>query len=393
MSTFDAGARKPRGDETRMNMKKTPGILILLLSAGLLFAQACASKTAGAGDDAKPAETSGNGSVTLTADAARTAGIQTDEVRIRTFYPSVKASGTVGLNQKRYVRVTPRVSGRIEKVLAFEGDRVGAGQVLCELYSPDLMAAQADYLQILARADTEVAGHPSSEEGKLHESLLHSTEARLRLLGFEEADLTALKSGRQALPVLPIRSPISGTVIESSCAAGGAAELGTSLCAVADLGSLWVQVHVFEKDLASVASWARAEVTVAAYPGEVFPGTLVLVGSLMDEATRTVTCRVEAANPSARLKPGMFAEVKIIAREPVSVLAVPEAAVRTIAGRTVVFVPVEGGKFIRRDIETGRPLDGFIEVIKGLKEGEKVVTSGSFDIKAEMLKGALEGGE
>jgi RND family efflux transporter MFP subunit len=297
----------------------------------------------------------------------------------------------VGLNQKRYVRVTPRVSGRIEKVLAFEGERVRAGQVLFELYSPDLMAAQAEYLQILARTGIEEAAGASSEDGKLHESLLRSTGARLRLLGFEEDDLAVLKSSRLALPVLPIRAPMSGTLIETAGVAGAAAEPGTTLCAIADLGSLWVQVHIFEKDLASVAAGDKAEVAVAAYPGDVFAGTLVLVGSIMDEATRTVTGRVEAGNAAARLKPGMFAEVRIISAQALSALVVPEAAVRTIAGRSLVFVPEGGGRFVRRDIETGRTFEGFVEVLKGLKEGDKVVTKGSFDLKAELLKGTLEG--
>jgi RND family efflux transporter MFP subunit len=328
--------------------------------------------------------------VTLTTDAAKTAGIQIEEVRLRTFYPSVKVSGTVALNQKKYVRVTPRVAGRVEKVFAFEGDRVRAGQDLYWLYSPDLLAAQSDYLQILSRAP-EAGKNPASEDEKLHESLLQSTEARLRLMGFEDADLASLRSNRRALPVVAIRAPFAGTVLEAAATAGSAVELGAPLCAIADLTSLWVHVHIFEKDLSAVAPGARAQLTVAGYPGQTFEGTLTMVGSIMDEATRTVTGRVEAANPAGKLKPGMFAEVRIISREPVSVLAVPEQAVRTIAGKTVVFVPAPGGTYIRRDVETGRTLDGYVEILKGLKEGERVTTGGSFDIKAEMLKGTLEG--
>jgi multidrug efflux pump subunit AcrA (membrane-fusion protein) len=111
----------------------------------------------------------------------------------------------------------------------------------------------------------------------------------------------------------------------------------------------------------------------------------------MDEATRTVKARLEVPNAGGRLKPGMYADVRVIPREPVQTLAVPEAAVRTLEGRTVVFLPGPGGTFIRRDVRTGRAFDGYVEVLEGLKAGDRVVTDGSFDVKAEMLKGTLEG--
>jgi len=364
-------------------------LTVILAFATILFLFACTSKSGGNGEpQAAAAETAGR--ATLTPEAAKTAGIQTEAAQVRTISPSIKASGTVTLNQKKYVRVTPRVAGRIEKVFVFEGDRVRPGQELFSLYSPDLLAAQAEYLQVLARAPAGGKSAATDDE-KLHEGLLKSTEERLRLLGFEESDLASLRTNRQSMPVLSIRAPIAGTIIESETAAGSAVELGTCLAAIADLSSLWVDVHIFEKDLASVVPGSRAEIAVAAYPGELFPGTLELVGSLMDQVTRTVKGRIAVANAAAKLKPGMFADVKIISRDAVTILAVPESAVRAINGKPVVFVPAADGAFVRRDIEKGRTIDGFVEILRGLKEGERVVTAGSFDVKAEMLKGALEG--
>jgi RND family efflux transporter MFP subunit len=371
------------------NMMKIIGILMVLVGFPLILFQACAGRP-GERREAQSEKTDSGGQVVLTADAAKTAGIRTEIVQLRTFYPAVKASGTVALNQRKYVKVTPRVPGRIERVFAFEGDRVQAGQDLFWLWSPDLMAVQAECLQILSRVPSGAKGHAAEDE-KLQESLLRSTEARLKLMGFEEADLASLRTNRQALPVLAVRAPIGGTIVEAEAAVGSFVEIGTCLGSIADLTSLWVQVNIFEKDLASVAPGARAEIEVAAYPGEVFQGTLIMVGSLMDESTRTVKGRVEAANAAAKLKPGMFADVRIIAKDPVTILAVPEQAVRTIAGKAVVFLPGPGGTFVRRDIRKGRTVEGYIEVVEGLKEGERVVTDGSFDIKAEMLKGTLEG--
>jgi len=362
-----------------------------LILAGMLpiIFLACAGKPAD--NKAAPAVEGGAaGTVILTPEAAGTAGIKTEAAGLKTFHPAIKASGTVVLNQKRYVKVTPRVPGRVEKVFAYEGDHVRAGQDLFWLWSPDTMAAQAEYLQILGRVAPD--GRPAaSEDEKLHAALLGSAEAKLKFMGFSEADLASLRTGRQALPVLAVRAPLTGTIVEADASVGTAAETGTCLCAVADLTSLWVQVNIFEVDLAAVAVGAEAELSVTAYPGEVFRGRLAQVGAFIDEATRTVKGRVEVANPGGRLKPGMFGEVRIIAADPVTMLAVPERAVRTISGKTVVFLAGGGGTFVRRDIRTGRTVEGYIEVLEGLKEGESVVTDGSFDIKAEMLKGTLEG--
>lgn len=335
-------------------------------------------------------ETVSNSEVSLGAEAVRTAGIQTAAVERRTFLPSVKATGSVSFNRKRYVRVSPRVAGRVEKVFALPGDRVSAGQVLFELFSSELMAVEAEYVQIHGRA-AGGARTRTAEDATLDAELLASTEAKLRLLGFAEQDLAALRSARAPLPTFGVYAPIAGTIVETEVLPGSAVEAGGCLAELADLSALWVLAEVYERDLAAVAPGAKAEVTVAAYPGEVFAGTLTQVGSVMDEQTRTVKCRLEVGNPAGRLKPGMFAEIRLFASGPISFLAVPEEAVRTAEGRAVVFVETSAGRYARRGVETGRASDGFVEILKGLSAGERVVASGSFDVKAEMLKGSLEG--
>jgi len=361
------------------------------LLAGLLvfLSLACAPKKQ-EGGGAPSQETVTTGEVGLNPEAVRTAGIQTAAVEQRTFLPSVKATGSVSFNRKRYVRVSPRVAGRVEKVLALPGDRVAAGQLLFEIFSSELMAVEAEYVQIHGR----VAGGArtrTAEDATLDAELLASTETKLRLLGFAEPDLASLRSARAPLPTFGVRAPIAGTIVETEVLPGSAVEAGSCLAELADLSSLWVLAEVYEKDLAAVAPGAKAEMTVAAYPGGVFAGTLTQVGSVMDEQTRTVKCRLEVGNPAGRLKPGMFAEIRIFASGPVSFLALPEESVRTAEGRTVVFVETAPGRYVRRAVETGRAADGFVEILKGLSPGERVVTAGSFDVKAEMLKGSLEG--
>jgi multidrug efflux pump subunit AcrA (membrane-fusion protein) len=370
--------------QTRMR-----GIATVLGGCLVLLLQACSGRP-GESREVPAGDQSVDGRVVLNADAVRTAGIKTDTAQVRDFYPAVKASGTVALNQKKYVKVTPRIAGRVEKVLAFEGDLVRTGQELFWLWSPELMAAQAEFFQILSRVPAE-GRSPVTDDEKLHEGLLRSSEAKLRTMGFGDGDLAALRKSGQPLPVLAVRAPITGTVVEAEAAVGTSAEVGTCLCTIADLTSLWVVVNIFEADLASVAVGDRTEIAVTAYPGRTFPGSLVLVGAFVDEATRTVKGRVEMANASGKLKPGMYGEVRIVARTPVRMLAVPESAVRTMGGKTVVFLSAAGGAFLRRDVRTGRTFEGFVEILEGLREGDRVVTDGSFEIKAEMLKGTLEG--
>lgn len=361
------------------------------LSAGSLFFffQACAPGARQNGDG-PPEETVTKSEVVLSPEAARTARIQTAAVELRTFLTSVKATGSVSFNRKKYVRVSPRIAGRVEKVLALPGDRVAAGQVLFELFSPGLMAVEAEYLQIHGRVAAASGSRPA-EDAKLDDELLASTAAKLRLLGFEGPDFESLLSAHAPLPAFGVRAPISGTVVETEVMAGSAVEPGTCLAEVADLTTLWVLADVYEKDLAAASPGAKAELTFAAYPGEVFSGVLTLVGPVMDDRTRTVKSRLEVRNPDGRLKPGMFADVRIFGARPISFLAVPEEAVRMVEGKTVVFVETGEGTYTRRDIEKGRTVEGFVEIVKGLSASERVVTAGSFDVKAEMFKGAAEG--
>jgi len=371
------------------NRCATP-IAAILLSGLLVFLGPACAPGKQEGGSGPSEETAPNREVSLSPEAVRTAGILTAAVEPRTFLPSVKATGSVSFNRKLYVRVSPRVAGRVERVLALPGDRVAAGQLLFEIFSSELMAVEAEYVQIHGR----VAGGArmrTAEDAALDAELLASTETKLRLLGFAEQDFVSLRSARTPLPTLGVRAPIAGTIIETEVLPGSAVEAGSCLAELADLSALWVIAEVYEKDLAAVAPGAKAEMTVVAYPGEVFAATLTQVGSVMDEQTRTVKCRLEVGNPAGRLKPGMFAEIRIFASGPISILAVPEEAVRTADGKTVVFVETAAGRYARRAVETGRAAEGFVEILKGLSAGERVVTAGSFDVKAEMLKGSLEG--
>ena len=160
---------------------------------------------------------------------------------------------------------------------------------------------------------------------------------------------------------------------------------------LADLSTLWLLVDVFEKNLSAVRIGSPAEIKVAAYPEKSFRGRLTAMGDQVDESSRSLKARVEVSNPSMKLKPGMFANVTLISPAAGKIVCVPERAVRNLEGKTAVFVQIRHGVFVKREVHTGRPAAGQIEILDGLKEGETIAVDGSFILKSEALKGALEG--
>ncbi|MCJ7488266.1 MAG: efflux RND transporter periplasmic adaptor subunit, partial [Candidatus Aminicenantes bacterium] len=191
-------------------------------------------------------------------------------------------------------------------------------------------------------------------------------------------------------PFLLVRASLSGTVLESGILAGDHVELGTSLFRLADLSNLWACLHIQEKDLAAVRTGAEVGLRTQAYPGEEFLGRLVLVGDIVDPGTRTVEGRVEVPNPAGKLKSGMYVDASFAAAGERTALVVPESAVQDDEGRNVVFVRTGERTFTRREIAVGERSGGYIEVVKGLAEGDLIVASGGFLLESELRKGGLE---
>ncbi len=323
-------------------------------------------------------------------EALRVAGVKTEKVGRRPISIPIRAMGIIGFNQKSYACVSARIPGRIEEVLAFEGDRVKEGQTLVRLYSPDFLSAQNELLHLLQQQ--ERSRKSGDEDGaRLAAGLIRSSVHRIRLMGVSEDDIRKIEESARINETLAVQAPFSGTLVSSKAVSGEFVEMGAELFELADLNVLWATVNIFEKDLASVRPGSRVEVRTQAYPAEIFPGRLVLVGDVQDEETRTTKGRLELPNPSRKLKPGMFIDVAIIPDETARVLAVPEQAVRQVEGKTVVFVQVPGGAFEPREVKLGRQAGGWAEIKEGLQEGENVATEGSFSLKAEMLKKTLEG--
>lgn len=379
-----------------MTVKRTlrrhfAGILI----PALLILPGCRPR--GAAESGRPAEAetlehedleaAAPASVTLSPQAAAAADIKTAVAAVRPVARRITAAGELEWNARRVAHVTARTPGRLERVLAVRGDRVRSGQLLAEIYSPDYLALQAEYLQAAARLRRH-AGDASEEAAA--QAFLAGARDRLALLGVPAAEIARLDAAAAPRPLLAVTAPIGGTVLESAVVAGDAVELGTSLFRIADPSTLWACLHILEKDVALLEAGTEVALSPVAFPGREFRGRLVLIGDVFDPGTRTVEGRVEVPNPEGRLKAGMYVEASVAAGGERQALVIPEEAVQSDEGTSVVFVRTGERTFSRRAVKTGERFGREVEVLAGIAAGETVVTSGSFLLRSEIRKGSLE---
>lgn len=344
-------------------------------------------------------------SVKMTAEVQRQNGVVVVPLKKQRLSGVISATGKLEANADRIAHVSPRISGKIVAVRASLGDSVSAGQALATLDSVELGEALSRYHQsktklALAQSNMEriknlvekkIAARKdilqAETDYKTVQTELHTDEERLALYGVSISDL---KGGDHRKPLLLVRSPIAGVITEKHAIVGELSDPSKSLYTVADLSSVWVLVDINEKDLAKVHKGQSAIVTVGAFPDLKLKGRITYIADLVNEATRTVKARVEVANPGRKLKPEMFATVELAlpANTP-PVLAVPEDALQELGGMKVLFVTENSTEFEPRKVELGRASGGMVEVVSGLKEGERYAVKGSFLLKSEMQKGEL----
>jgi len=371
-------------------MKTSYRTILWAVLPALLFVGACRSESApeaGVMVGTETHEAEAPASVTLSAQAVAAADLKTATAATRLVARLITAAGELEWNARRVVHLTARTPGRLERVLAVRGDRVREDQLLAEIYSPDYLTLQAEYIQAQARARRQ-AGNAGEEEPA--RAFLAGARERLVLLGVTAAEIDDLGARALPKPLLAVRAPLSGTVLESGVVVGDAVGLGTSLFRLADPSTLWACLHIQEKDLAALKAGTDVILKTQAYPGEEFRGRLALVGDVIDPATRTIEGRVEVGNAAGKLKAGMYVEGAAAAAGERQALVVPEESVQDDLGKSIVFVKTGERTFVRREVVTGERFGGAVEILKGLEAGETVVTSGSFLLKSEIRKGGLE---
>jgi membrane fusion protein, heavy metal efflux system len=331
--------------------------------------------------------------------------ITTAKVEGRPGGEGVTLLGELQVDQDGYAEVGVPVSGRVSRLHAGPGDRVKVGQVLADIESVELGKARA--AEVSARARADLAGQTLERKRRLvaerilAERELEEAEADAKAAQAElraaRSTLTALGSaaseGDRGGARFALRAPVSGTVLEREVARGQVVDPDKRLFRIADLASLWLTVHAFERDALRLQTGAPARVTFPALPGRTFQGKVSWVGSQVDVTSRTIPVRVTVPNPERVLRPGMSASAFILVGDPASkVIAVPAASLQRLDRDWVVFLPAaERHSFQVRKVGRGRDLGGEVEIVSNLAGGEVVVVDGAFLLKAEAEKARGKG--
>lgn len=309
--------------------------------------------------------------------------------------PTVSVTGRVTYDARRVAAVGARIEGRIRQVLHVEGEEVQAGEVMAELESAELGRAQAEVMKVRARE--QVAKLDAERERKLAEARVvperDAEHARANARALEAERIAAEKAVEGlggtvdgALGVLRLKSPLAGRVVELHVKRGETVEPSDTLFVVADLSRVWVQLTVFERDLAAVREGDEVEVRVPSDPSALFKGRVAHVPEVLDEATHGAEVRVELENSGA-LRPGLGVTATIRASGPRDArLAVPRAAVTRVDGQPTVFVQAGEGRVQPRTVALGPEDNDFVAVAAGLEADEQVVVRGVLALKAEVFR-------
>ena len=331
------------------------------------------------------------GTVRISTDKTQLLGVRTEPAAERELRHAIQAVGTIQPNERQLYKVAPRFEGWIEKLhVNTTGQPIGRGQALMEVYSPELVTAQEEYLIALRGIKETQGGGPEAQA--VMQRLADSALRRLRNWEISDAELSALQKEGKPRQRLAYRSPVAGVVLQKPSVQGMRFMPGEVLYEIADLSSVWVLAEVFERDLGMVRIGQPAKLRILAYPDKEFAGKVVFIYPTLDADTRTGRVRIELANPGGLLKPAMYGQVQLSAGHPRGkALAVPDSAVLDSGARQVVLVQRGEGLFEPRTVKLGMRADGYVEVLDGLKAAEQVVVRANFLIDAESnLKSALE---
>ena len=397
-------------------------------TALMLIVSACSSEdggtsTAKASDSARAASDTGEkheeeghkegeeNRVTLSQTALQTAGIRTEAVRTTAGPASasedLEVPGQVEFDPRRVALISSRAQGRIERLLVVEGDRVRAGQTVALLSSPSHLTAQSDLVQATRRA--QVLAGTADEQGA--NSLVDAARRRLRALGVGNAEIARLQRGGEPAQYLTLAAPFAGSIMEAKELLGAAVEPGQQIFKIADLSVVDVVAEVPERALPLVRIGQGATISLAAYPTLRFAGEVERLRDELNPETRTVRAVIHVPNVSARIRPGMFATVRLVV--PVTTVAravdtatggttgdlitMPETAVVTDGDRRYVFVAVGVRTYERRVVDvaslappgSATPGGNRVGVRSGLTPGDRVVVNGAFILKSELAKASL----
>ena len=318
------------------------------------------------------------GGVSISSQTAQNLGIRLEKVSTKSFGESFSAVGRIEPDERRFYAVQTRIPGFVERLsVRAVGDPVLKGQKVAEIYAPELLAAQQEYLALLTLNDVDSDN-----------SLKQAARSRLKLLGMSEGEVTAITKTGQSSPRFGVYAPASGVLTELGVREGGQIMTGSSLMQISDLSQVWLIAEVPERDAARLKPGLSAEVQLQSLPSEIFKGKVSYLYPMLNETSRTLQVRIELPNKGNRLRPGMYANISFAGQTHEALSVSSESIIATGKRKIVIVKEVNGYRLV--EITTGQERGSATEILSGLAMGEDVVVSGQFLIDSEAsLSGVL----
>jgi len=315
--------------------------------------------------------------VHISSSVEQSLGVRTSKAERRSLWRKVQATGYVGFDESRVSQINLRTEGWIERLLVKnEGERVKKGQLLFEIYSPQVVNAQKEYVQAKRRKDAQ---------------MLAATEEKLLALGMVQADIRRLAKSSTVSNTVQVLAPQDGTVTSLNVREGMFVKPATEIMSLADLSSVWLQAEVFESQTDWVMKSQSAEARLNYMPGEVFSGRVDYVYPVLDPKTRTLQVRLRFDNPDERMKPNMYARVTIFGKSHPGALSIPREALIRGQDTNRVVVALGDGNYTVHEVMSGIESGSWVEIVAGLEVGDEVVTSAQFLIDSEAsLAGSIQ---
>lgn len=318
------------------------------------------------------------GGVAISSQTAQNLGIRLEKVSTKSFGESFSAVGRIEPDERRFYVVQTRIPGFVERLsVRAVGDPVSKGQKIAEIYAPELLAAQQEYLALIELNNVDADN-----------ALKDGARSRLKLLGMTEGEIAAITKNRKSSPRFGVYAPASGVLTELGVREGGQLMAGSSLIQISDLSQVWMIAEVPERDAARLKPGIAADVQLQSLPGEVFKGKVGYLYPMLNDSSRTLQVRIELPNKGNRLRPGMYANVAFTGQTHEALSVSTESIIAT--GKRKIVIVKEANGYRPVEIATGQERDSCTEILSGLSEGEDVVVSGQFLIDSEAsLSGVL----
>ncbi len=330
------------------------------------------------------AELGSGGTIRIDPVTVQNMGVRTAQVMKKDFYHVIRTVGYIAYDERKEFTINNKISGWVEKLYVnYTGKQVKKGQPLLDIYSPELLTTQEEY--VLALKNLQAVKHSElTQVRQSAEELLKSSLKRLQYWDIPSSEIERLTRTQQVRKTLTLYAPFNGFVIHKNVLQGTYIKAGQDLFRLADISKVWVQVSVYDSDLPWIKLGGEAQIQLSYLPEKTFTGKITYIYPYLDQKARDVKVRLEFSNPNYELKPGMYANV-IIKADPIrDALVVPTEAVIRSGKRNVVFVARGEGRFEPRQVKIGEENEnGEVRILSGLLEGERVVISAQFMLDSE----------